>query len=104
MDILQDMSVLQPNGHYRNQRAFMRSSLLVIPLLLGGICCAGARASADDNLSLTIEAQAPSQPVTAAGLTSIASVSSPAAASLPDDPASDSPQQAVDGPAPAGAK
>jgi hypothetical protein len=81
----------------------MRSSLLVIPLLLGGICCAGARASADENLSLTIETQATSQPVTVAGLTLIAPVSSTDPA-LPNDPASDSPQQAVDGPALAGAK
>jgi hypothetical protein len=82
----------------------MRSSLLVIPLLLGGICCAGARASADENLSLSIQTKTPDQPLTVAGLTSIAPVSSPAAESLPDDPASDSPQPAVDGPAPAGAK
>jgi hypothetical protein len=79
----------------------MRSSLLVIPLLLGGICCTGARASADENLSL-VGAQAPSQAATVAGLTSIVPVSLPAAG-LPDDPASDVQQQAVDGSTPAGA-
>ena len=81
----------------------MRSSLLVIPLLLGGICCPGARASADETLSLTIETQAPNQPVTVAGLTSIARASSPDPA-LPDDPALEVQQQAQEGSAPAGAK
>src|SRR5258708_28570733 len=94
--ILQNTSRLHPNAHYRNQRACMRSSLLVIPLLLGGICSPGARASADETLSLTIETQAPNQPVTVAGLTSIALASSPDPA-LPDDPALEVQQQAQEG-------
>jgi hypothetical protein len=81
----------------------MRSPLLVIPLLLGGICCPGARASADETLSLTIETQAPNQPVTVAGLTSIALEPEPDS-ELPDDPASEVQQQAQEGSAPAGAK
>jgi hypothetical protein len=80
-----------------------KSSLLVMPLLLGGICCPGARASAGETLSVTIETQAPSQPVTVAGLTSIALASLPDAV-LPDDPASDVQQQAQEGPTAAGAK
>lgn len=79
----------------------MRSSLLVIPLLLGGICSPGA--SADEILSLSIQAQAPNQPVTVATLTSIALAASPDPA-LPDDPASDVQQQAQEGSPPAGAK
>jgi hypothetical protein len=79
----------------------MRSSLLVIPLLLGGICSPGA--SADEVLSLSIQAQAPNQPVTVAALTSIALAASPDPA-LPDDPASDVQQQAQEGSSPAGAK
>jgi hypothetical protein len=81
----------------------MRSSLLFIPLLLGGICCPGARARADETLSLTIETQAPNQPVTVAGLTSIALEPAPDS-ELPDDPASEVQQQAQEGSAPAGAK
>lgn len=80
----------------------MKLSLLVIPLLLVGICCPGARASADETLSLTIQTQAPNQAVTVAGLTSIALASS-ADPALPDDPASDMQLQAVEGSAPAGA-
>jgi hypothetical protein len=79
----------------------MKSSLLVIPLLLGGICSPGA--SADEILSLSIQAQAPNQPVTVATLTSIALAASPDPA-LPDDPASDVQQQAQEGSPPAGAK
>jgi hypothetical protein len=81
----------------------MRSPLLVIPLLLGGICCPGARASADETLSLTIETQAPNQPVTVAGLTSIA-LEPERDSELPDDPASEVQQQAQEGSVPAGAK
>jgi hypothetical protein len=81
----------------------MRSSLLVIPLLLGGICCPGARASADETLSSTIQTQTLNQRVTVAGLTSIALASSPDPA-LPDDPALDAPQQVQEGSTPAAAK
>lgn len=84
-------------------RFLKSSSLLVMSFLLGGICCPGARASTGETLSVTIEAQAPSQPVTVAGLTSIGLVSLPDAV-LPDDPASDVQQQAQEGPAAAGAK
>jgi hypothetical protein len=80
-----------------------KSSLLVMPLLLGGIYCPGARASAGETLSVTIETQAPSQPVTVAGLTSIGLASLPDAV-LPDDPASDVQQQAQEGSTAAGAK
>ena len=78
----------------------MRSSLLVIPLLLGGICVPAARASADENLSLTIETQGLNPSVTVAGLTSIGLASSPDPA-LPDDPALEVEQQAQEGSAPA---
>ena len=81
----------------------MKSSLLVIPLLLGGICCQGARASADETLSLSIQTQAANQPVTVAGLTSIGFASSPDTA-LPDDPAADVQQQVREGSAPTEAK
>jgi hypothetical protein len=81
----------------------MRLSLLVIALLLGGICSPGARASADETLSYTIEARAPNHPVTVAGLTSIA-LASPPDPALPDDPASDAQQQAQEGSAPPAAK
>jgi hypothetical protein len=74
----------------------MRSSLLVITLLLAGICSPGARA--DGTLSLTIQTQAPDQAVTVAGLTSLTSLPDPA---LPDDPASDLQQQAQEGSTPA---
>ena len=80
-----------------------RSSLLVLPLFIGSICCPGARASADETLSLTIETQAPDQPVTVAGLTSIALASLPDSA-LPDDPAADEQQQVQNGSTPADAK
>src|SRR6202041_595400 len=87
---------LHPNSHYRNQRPCMRvskrSSLLVLPLLIGSICCPGARASADETLSLTVEIQAPDQPVTVANLTSIPLESS-ADPALPDDPGSGTQQQ-----------
>jgi hypothetical protein len=85
-----------------------RSSLLVLPLLIGSICCPGARASADETLSLTIQTQAPGgqatdQPVTVAGLTSVAPASSPDSA-LPDDPAAGLQQQGQEGSTPAAAK
>jgi hypothetical protein len=85
-----------------------RSSLLVLPLLIGSICCPGARASADETLSLTIETpatetQATDQPETVAGLKSIAPASLPDSA-LPDDPAADVQQQAQEGSTPAAAK
>jgi hypothetical protein len=73
----------------------MRSSLLVIPLLLGGICSPGA--SADETLSLSIQTQAPNQAVTVADLTTVASSPDPA---LPDDPAADVQQQAQEGSTP----
>jgi hypothetical protein len=78
----------------------MRSSLLVIPLLLGGICCPGARASADENVSLTIETQALNPPVTVAGLTSIAPELAPNP-ELPDDPAAEAQQERSSAPQPA---
>jgi hypothetical protein len=81
-------------------RLSKRSSLLVIPLLFGGICSPGARASAGEALSFTIEAQAPQQAVTVAGLMSIAPASSPDSA-LPDDPAAGVQQQVQQGSAPA---
>jgi hypothetical protein len=77
-------------------RVSKRSFLLVLSLLIGSICCPGARASADETLSLTIETQAPEQAVTVAGLTSTAPASSPDSA-LPDDPAVDAQQQAQEG-------
>jgi hypothetical protein len=55
------------------------------------------------HLSLTIETQAPNQPVTVAGLTSIA-LEPERDSELPDDPASEVQQQAQEGSAPAGAK
>ncbi len=62
-----------------------RSSLLLFWLLVGGICSPGARASADETLSLTFKTQAPEQPATVATLTP--SPLAPAADSeLPDDP------------------
>jgi hypothetical protein len=84
-------------------RVSKRSSLLVLPLFIGSICCPGARASADETLSITIETQATDQPVTVAGLTSRALASSPDSA-LPDDPAADVEQQAQEGSKPTGAK
>jgi hypothetical protein len=78
----------------------MRSSLLVIPLLFGGICCSGARASADENLFVTIEKRAPNQPVTVAGLTSIAPEREPNP-ELPDDPAAEVQQETSSAPQPA---
>jgi hypothetical protein len=89
-------------------RVSKRSSLLVLPLLIGSICCPGARASADETLSLTIETpatetQATDQPETVAGLKSIAPASLPDSA-LPDDPAADVQQQAQEGSTPAAAK
>jgi hypothetical protein len=77
-------------------RVSKRSSLLLLSLLIGSICCPGARASSDETLSLTIETQAPEQAVTVAGLTSIAPASSPDSA-LPEDPAADAQQQAQEG-------
>ncbi len=76
-------------------RVSKRSSLLVLLLLIGSICCPGSRASADETLSLTIETQAPDQRVTVAGLSSIA-LGSPDSA-LPDDPAAGTQQQAQEG-------
>jgi hypothetical protein len=76
-------------------RVSKRSSLLLLPLLIGSICCPGARASAEETLSLTNETPAPGQPVTA-GLTSTAPASSPDPA-LPDDPAADAQQQVQQG-------
>jgi len=77
-------------------RVSKRSSLLVLSLLIGSICCPGARASADETLSLTIGTLTPDQPVTVAGLTSIAFASPPDSA-LPDDPAAETQQQAQEG-------
>jgi hypothetical protein len=81
-------------------RVSKRSSLL-LSLLIGSICCSGARASADETLSLTIQTQTPETPatvqaVTVADLTSIALTSSPDSA-LPDDPAAEAQQQAQAG-------
>jgi hypothetical protein len=89
-------------------RVSKRSSLLVLPLLIGSICCPGARASSDETLSLTIETpatetQATDQPETMAGLMSIAPASLPDSA-LPDDPATGVQQQAQEGSTPAAAK
>jgi hypothetical protein len=84
-------------------RVSKRSSLLLLSLLAGSICCPAVRASADETLSLTIETQAPGQPVTVAGLTSIAPVSSPDSV-LPDDPAANVQQQAQEGSTSAAAK
>jgi hypothetical protein len=77
-------------------RVSKRSSLLLLSLLIGSICCPGARASAEETPSLTNETPAPGQPVTAAGLTSTAPASSPDPA-LPDDPAADAQQQVQQG-------
>jgi hypothetical protein len=81
-------------------RVSKRSSLL-LSLLIGSICCSGARANAGETLSLTIETLAPKTPatdqaVTVASLTSIAPASSPDSA-LPDDPAAEVQQQAQEG-------
>jgi hypothetical protein len=81
-------------------RVSKRSSLL-LSLLIGSICCSGARANADETPSLTIETLAPKTPatdqaVTVASLTSIAPASSPDSA-LPDDPAAEVQQQAQEG-------
>jgi hypothetical protein len=89
-------------------RVSKRSSLLVLPLLIGSICCPGARASADETLSLTIETpatetQATDQPETVAGLMTIAPASLPDSA-LPDDPAAGVQPQAQEGSTPAAAK
>jgi hypothetical protein len=84
-------------------RVSKRSSLLLLSLLAGSICCPAVRASADETLSLTIETQGPGQPVTVAGLTSIAPVSSPDSV-LPDDPAANVQQQAQEGSTSAAAK
>ena len=82
-------------------RVSKRSSLLLLSLLIGSICCPGARASADESLSFTIETQAPDIPpadhaVTVASLTWIAPGSSPDSP-LPDDPAADPQQQVQQG-------
>jgi hypothetical protein len=89
-------------------RVSKRSSLLLLSLLIGSICCPRARASTDETLSLTIETQAPEIPatvqaVTVAGLTSMTTASSPDSA-LPDDPAVEVQQQAQEGSTPAAAK
>jgi hypothetical protein len=89
-------------------RVSKRSSLLLLSLLIGSICCPRARASTDETLSLTIETLAPEIPatvqaVTVAGLTSMTTASSPDSA-LPDDPAVDVQQQAQEGSTPAAAK
>jgi hypothetical protein len=89
-------------------RVSKRFSLFVLPLLIGNICCQGARASADETLSFTNETQSPDalttdQPVTVAGLTSIALASLPDSA-LPDAPAAGGQQQAQEGSTPAAAK
>jgi hypothetical protein len=78
-------------------RVSKRSSLLFFALLIGNIGCPGARASADETLSLAIETPATDQPVTVAGLTSITVASSPDPA-LPDDPGADMEQQVQEGP------
>src|SRR3984885_12289760 len=82
-------------------RVSKRSSLLLLSLLIGSICCPGARASADESLSFTIETQAPDIPpadhaVTVASLMSIAPGFSPDSP-LPDDPAADLQQQVQQG-------
>jgi hypothetical protein len=78
-------------------RVSKRSSLLFFALLIGNIGCPGARASADETLSLAIETPATDQPITVAGLTSITVASSPDPA-LPDDPGADMEQQVQEGP------
>jgi hypothetical protein len=70
---------------------------LLLSLLLGSICCSGARASADETLSLTVQTQGTETPatvqaVTVAGLPSMTPASSPDS-SLPDDPAAEVQQQ-----------
>ena len=82
-------------------RVSKKSSSLLLSLLMGSIFCPGARASADETVSLTIETQAPERAVTVAGLTSITPVTA-ADSALPDDPASD--VQEGSGAAPAAAK
>jgi hypothetical protein len=77
-------------------RVSKRLFLLLLSLLIGSICCPGARASAEDTLSFTIQSQTPDQPATVAGLTSTAPASTPDSA-LPNDPEVDAQQQAQAG-------
>jgi hypothetical protein len=70
-----------------------RVSVLVFGLLLGGLCSPGAKASADE--SLTLEPQAPEQSVTVAYLTALPPEDGDL--SLPDDPGAGMQQQVQTG-------